>query len=324
MKILLALPALVLAQPAWAQHTGHDMPMAEPASAPGAQAEDQPHHHETATPASDPHAGHAMPHTMTMPMPAAGTSAPSSETAPPPEAGSGPARAADAIWGADAMKASRAALARGMGAMMLSKAMVDRLEYRAHKGTDGYLWDAQGWYGGDVDKLWIKSEGEGAFGGKPEQAEGQALWSHAIGPWFDLQAGVRHDFAGPDRTHAVIGIQGLAPYRFEIDAAAFVSNKGDVTARIEAELDQRVTQRLILQPRAEVTLSAQDIPELGVGSGLDKAELGLRLRYEIAREFAPYIGVEHEWRAGGSADYARAAGDSTSRTSLVAGIRMWF
>ena len=148
--------------------------------------------------------------------------------------------------------------------------------------------------------------------------------SHAIGPWWDLQTGVRHDFTGPDRTYAVIGVQGLAPYLFEVDAAAFLSHKGDVTARIEAELDQRITQRLILQPRAEVNLAAQDVPELGIGSGLDKAEIGLRLRYEISREFAPYIGVEQEWKAGRSADYARAAGEDASVTNFVVGVRFWF
>ena len=327
MRIRSAVPGLVIAQlalvqPAWAQHVGHDMTMPEPETAPEAPSDPHAHHHAEPEPASDPHAGHAMPHKMAMPVEE--SAVPSIETPPPPEAGSGPARAADAIWGADAMKASRTALAHEMGAMTYSMVMADRLEYRAHKGGDSYLWDVQGWYGGDIDRLWIKSEGEGAFGEKPEDAEVQALWSHAIGAWFDLQAGVRQDFAGPDRTHAVIGIQGLAPYKFELDAAAFVSNKGDVTARIEAELDQRITQRLVLQPRGEITLSAQDIPELGVGSGLDKAELGIRLRYEVAREFAPYIGVEREWRVGGSADYARMRGERAAATSFVAGIRAWF
>ena len=152
----------------------------------------------------------------------------------------------------------------------------------------------------------------------------QALWSHAIGPWWDLQAGVRQDLAGPDRTHAVVGVQGLAPYLFEVDAAAFVSNKGDVTARIEGELDQRITQRLILQPRAEIGLSAQDIPELGIGAGVDRIETGLRLRYEFVREFAPYVGIDQEWRLGQSADYARAAGEDPSVTSFVVGVRLWF
>ena len=246
------------------------------------------------------------------------------EGPPPAEAGSGPPRAADAIWGADAMRASREALRTEHGAMNWFWFQGDRAEYRVREGRDGYLWDVQGYYGGDIDKFWFKSEGEGSFGDKPESAEVQGLWSHAIGPWWDLQAGLRQDLVGPERTHTVIGVQGLAPYKFEIDAAAFLSTKGDLTARIEAELDQRITQRLILQPRVEVGLSAQDVPELGIGAGLDSVELGLRLRYEIAREFAPYIGIEQEWKAGRSADYARLSGEDPSVTNFVVGIRFWF
>jgi len=122
----------------------------------------------------------------------------------------------------------------------------------------------------------------------------------------------------------VIGVQGLAPFLFEIDTALFLSNKGDLTARIEGELDQRITQRLILQPRVEVNLAAQDIPELGIGAGVDNLEAGIRLRYEFAREFAPYIGVEQEWKLGGSRDFARAAGEDSSVTNYVVGIRFWF
>ncbi len=240
----------------------------------------------------------------------------------PPE--SGPPRAADAIWGADAMRDSRAELARNHGRMALAWVQADRLELRVREGRDGFLWDAQGWYGGDIDKLWIKSEGEGEWDGSLERAELQGLWSHAIGPWFDLQAGVRQDLTGPSRTHAVIGVQGLAPYLFEVDAAAFVSNKGDLIARIEAELDQRITQRLLLQPRVELALSAQDIPEMGVGAGIDHIEAGLRLRYELVPEFAPYIGVEQEWKLGGSADFARAEGEDVTVTNFVVGLRFWF
>lgn len=246
------------------------------------------------------------------------------ESPPPPEAFSGPAFAADQYVGADTMAASRAKVVREISGMPVFWFMADRAEYRAHAGKDGYTWDVQGTYGGHIDKLWFKSEGEGNFGEKPERAEVQALWSHAIGPWWDLQAGVRQDLVGPSRTHAVIGVQGLAPYLFDVSAAAFISNKGDVTARIEGELDQRITQRLILQPRAEINLADRDIPELGIGGGIDRIEAGLRLRYEIRREFAPYIGIAQEWKVGTSADYARAAGEDPSVTSFVAGIRFWF
>ena len=236
----------------------------------------------------------------------------------------GPVSAADAIWGADVMRASREAVYQEHGDMQMFWFQGDRAEYRMRDGKDGYLWDVQGYYGGDLNKFWFKSEGEGSFGEPIEQAEVQALYSRAIAPFFDLQAGVRQDLTGPDRSHAVIGVQGLMPYMFEVDAAAFLSSKGDLTARIEAEYDQRITQRLILQPRAEVNLSAQDIPELGIGSGIDNLELGLRLRYEFAREFAPYIGIEQEWKIGGSRDFARLAGEDASVTNYVVGVRFWF
>ncbi|OBX18952.1 copper resistance protein CopB [Erythrobacter sp. QSSC1-22B] len=243
---------------------------------------------------------------------------------PPPGAGSGPPRAADAIWGADAMRASRDGLPSELGDILYYWVQGDRMEYRAREGEDGYLWDLQGYYGGDLDKFWFKSEGEGSFGEEIESAEVQALYSRAIAPFFDLQAGIRQDFVPMDRTYAVVGIQGLAPYLFEIDAAAFLSDRGDLTARVEAELDQRITQRLILQPRVEASFSAQDVPELGIGAGLDSVEAGLRLRYHFAREFAPYIGVDQEWRIGQSADYARAEGEDPSVTNYVVGIRFWF
>ncbi len=233
-------------------------------------------------------------------------------------------KAADAIWGADAMRASREALYAEHGNMQIFWFQGDRAEYRARDGEDGYLWDVQGYYGGDINKFWFKSEGEGSFGEPIEDAEIQALYSRAIAPFFDLQAGIRQDLTGPARTHAVIGIQGLAPYMFEIDAAAFLSDKGDLTARIEAEYDQRLTQKLILQPRAEANFSAQNIPELGIGAGIDNLELGLRLRYEIAPEFAPYIGVEQEWKVGNSRDFAIASGEDASVTNYVVGIRFWF
>ncbi len=240
------------------------------------------------------------------------------------QAQSGPPNAADAIWGAEAMRASRKALYHEHGDMALYWFQGDRLEYRAREGDNGYLWDVQGYYGNDTDKFWLKSEGEGSFGEKIEQAEIQALWSHAIGPFFDLQTGVRQDLHGADRTHLVVGAQGVAPYHLEIDIAGFVSNKGDLTARIEGEYDHRLTQKLILQPRAEINLSAQDIPELEIGSGIVSIEAGLRLRYEIIPEFGPYIGIEQEWKLGGSRDFAIADEEDSSVTNYVIGVRFWF
>lgn len=256
---------------------------------------------------------------------ASGTSPePLMETPTPAEAGSGPSRAADAVWGAEAMADSRKSLREMHGDFPVFWFQGDRLELQSRAGDEGYLWDVQGYYGGPTQRLWFKSEGEGDVGDRIEHAEVQALYARAIAPYWDLQAGVRQDVGDVETTHAVIGIQGLAPYMFEIDAAMFVSHRGDLTARVEAEVDQRITRRLILQPRAEVNLSAQNVPRLGVGSGLDNVEVGVRLRYEFAREFAPYIGVEQSWRMGQSADFARAAGQDPSVTNYVVGVRFWF
>lgn len=233
--------------------------------------------------------------------------------------------AAGALYDPAAMARARAAMIAEGGGMTYSKWMLDRLEYRAGKGADGYAWEGEGWIGGDINRFAVKSEGEGAFGGSLERAEVQALYSRAIDPWFNLQAGVRQDFGeGPDRSYAVIGIDGLAPYWFEVGAEAFLSTRGDAHLRLEASYDQRITQRLILQPAAEFNLAAQHVPELGIGAGPSDIELGLRLRYEIAREFAPYVGVHWERKLGDTADYARAAGDKPSATSLVIGLRAWF
>lgn len=246
------------------------------------------------------------------------------EGAVPPRALEGPRHAADTIYGEEAMAPARDRFAEASGEMLTGRFLVERLEARIHEGEDAYLWDAEGWYGGDIDKLYMMTKGEDAFGGDLESAELQALWSHAIGPYFDLQAGARYDFEPDDRAYAVLGVQGLAPYMIHLDAAAFLSNKGDVTARIEGEYDQRITQRLILQPRAELELSAQDIVDQKLGSGFTSIEAGLRLRYEIAREFAPYIGVGYEAKLGETADIAEAAGEDSHSVRLLLGIRAWF
>lgn len=295
------ISGLFLAAPAFAQHAGHHM---EPVTA-------------TPSPAAAGPAEHAEQPVETSP-------GPMMETPPPPEAGSGPPRAADAIWGAEAMRQARATELEAHGNFTTLWVQGDRLETHIHRGKDGYLWDLQGYYGGPTSRLWLKSEGEGAFGEKIEEATIQALWSNAISPYWDLQLGARQDVGTAKTSHAVIGLQGLAPFFFDVDAAAFLSDRGDVTARIEAELDQRVTQRWVLQPRAEVTLAAQDIPRLGIGAGIDTIDLGVRLRYEFIREFAPYLGIEQSWRIGNGAAFSRARGDNPRVTSFVAGVRFWF
>lgn len=314
--------AAPVSPPAADPHAGHDM-RTRPPTAPAGPGDPHAGHGmgtmQPATPASpaDPHAGHGM-------GPAAGP-APAPPEAPPPAAFSGPRHAADLLFDPSAMARAREELRAEQGDVRAYRVMVDQLEARIHEGRDGYLWDAQGWYGGDINKLWIKTEGEGSFGEKTGEAEVQALWSRAITPWFDVQAGLRYDFRpDPERGHLVLGLQGLVPYQFEVDAAAFVSDEGDVSARFEAEYDLLITQRLILQPRAEINLAAQEVRELGIGSGINDVELGLRLRYEFAREFAPYVGVQWERKLGETADFARDEGESVDDLFFVTGVRIWF
>lgn len=212
-----------------------------------------------------------------------------------------------------------------MGSQIHTFLQADRFEYQLNDDENKRVWDAQGWIGGDYNKLWLKTEGEGAPGNAWESAEVQALYSRTISPFWDVQIGVRHDFRpDPDRTFGVLGIQGLAPYWFEVDTAFFAGEQGDVRWRAEFEYELLLTQKLILQPRLEVNASFDDVPQYGLGSGLNDTELGVRLRYEIRREFAPYIGVSWAKKYGDTADFAEAAGESTSTASFVMGIRAWF
>ena len=243
---------------------------------------------------------------------------------PPPGAAlSGPAHAADLVYTPSDMAQAREGLRMESGDTKAYRVLLDRFETQFQKSEPGYRWDAQAWYGGDFDKLWIKTEGSGAYRGKLEEAEVQALWSRAITPWTDLQMGVRQDFAAR-RTHAVLGLQSLRPFMYNVEAALFISNRGEVTARFEAEYDLFLTQRLILQPRVEANLSAQDIPELNIGAGLSTVEAGLRLRYQFIPEFAPYIGIEYERKLGNTAGYARDNGEGVGSFRYLVGLRSWF
>ena len=244
---------------------------------------------------------------------------------PPAAALAGPEHAADTVWNQSDMAASRRVLQHEHGGMEVGRVLIDRFEYANRSGKDGYSFDGEAWSGGDFDKLWLKGEVEGSFNQGVERVEGQALWSRAIDPWFDLQLGIRQDFTpGPNRSYLTAGIQGLAPYWFEVDVAAFLSSKGELSARAEAEYDLRLTQRLIVQPRVEFDLAAQDVPELGIGSGLSTAELGIRLRYEVERRFAPYLGVQYERTFGDTADFRRTSGEKAGGWSVLVGLRGWF
>lgn len=244
---------------------------------------------------------------------------------PPPEALEGPAHAADSLFDEQDMARAREQLRAEQGDVVSYLLLADRFETHIADGEDAYAWDIQGWYGGDIHRLWLKSEGEGVFGEGTEEVELQALYSRAVTPFFDVQAGVRH-FIRPDdeRFWLTAGLQGLMPYSFELEAAAFVSDDGDLTGRLQANYDLHITQRFVLQPRIEVNIAAQEIPELTIGSGLGSVETGLRLRYEIRREIAPYLGLSWERKLGDTGDLAVAAGDERRSRGLVAGIRFWF
>ncbi|GKS02575.1 copper resistance protein B [Sphingomonas aquatilis] len=250
-----------------------------------------------------------------------GTDLPAGNAPPPPPPTT---RAADRFYDPAAMAAADRTMRAEHGGMRFSQILFNLAEVQVRHGGDGYRWDGEGWFGGDIDRVVVKSEGEGTFGRSIDQAEVQALYAHAIGPYFNLLAGARQDL-GPNggRTHAAIGVEGLAPYWFDVEATLFASDKG-VRARGSAWYDQRLTQRAILQPRVEVNLAAQDEPDARIGAGLSSVEAGLRLRYEIAREFAPYVGINWERRYGATARYARADGEGSGGVSLALGIRGWF
>jgi copper resistance protein B len=221
------------------------------------------------------------------------------------------------------------------------KVMLDQLEWRDGGAGEGRgAWDVQGYYGGDYDKLWVKSEGNyvsrgGNAGGNTgggtgtgtgiRDADVEVLWNRVISAWWSVQAGGRQDFGpGQSRTWAAVGIQGLAPQWFETEATVYASDEGRTSARLKAQYDLLLTQRLVLQPFAEANLYGRSDPEHQIGSGLSDLELSVRLRYEIRREFAPYVGFVWLRRFGGTADLARSAGGEASDLELAAGLRVWF
>jgi len=319
-----ASPAPAAADP----HAGHAVPgmtmPAAPAQADPHAGHTMPQAPATATPA-DPHADHDMSRMAG----AMGQDMGTGGTALPP--GNAPAPAApepnyaDRAYSPQEMADARAYLRREHGGYNFWQVNFNLAEVQIRDGRDSFRWDGEAWFGGDINRLTVKTEGEGEFGRSVEDAEVQALYSRAIGPYFNLQAGIRYDFKpNPSRTYATVGFEGLAPYWFDVEGALFLSDKGDVLGRLEGYYDQRITQRLILQPRAELNFAAQDVPENGIGSGLSDVELGLRLRYEIKREFAPYIGVSYDRRLGDSARFSRAEGEDVGGPSIVVGVRTWF
>lgn len=202
--------------------------------------------------------------------------------------------------------------------------LFDQLEWQGGSGGNAFNVEANGWIGGDINRFWFRTEGE-SEGGDVHEAEAHALYGRAIARWWDLVAGVRQDFEpGPAQTWAAVGIQGLAPYWFEVEATGYVGKSGRTHARLEVEYEVLLTNRLVAQPLVEVNLYGKAIPESGIGAGLSSTDIGVRLRYEIRRELAPYVGLTWQRRYGETADFARADGEDVSGARAAVGLRLWF
>jgi copper resistance protein B len=200
--------------------------------------------------------------------------------------------------------------------------LVDRLE--ADVGGDAQAWAAQAWIGTDRDRLWLRSEGE-RDGTGTHASDLEVFYGRGVARWWDLLVGVRHDFAPAGaQDFLAVGVTGLAPYKFEVSATAYLGASGQSAARLEVEYETLLTNRLVLQPLLEANLYGQEDPRRGVGSGLSTVEAGLRLRYEFTRRFAPYIGVVRERAFGGTATLRRGSGEDSDDTRFVAGLRLWF
>ncbi len=200
----------------------------------------------------------------------------------------------------------------------------DHLEVsNGNPGTD-LAWEGRTWIGTDLNRVWLRSEGERS-NGVTQAADVEVLYGHSIATWWDVVVGGRHDFKpGASQDFAAIGVVGMAPYKFEVQATAYIGQGGQTSARLESGYQTLLTNRLILEPLVEVNLFGKDDPRRGIGSGLSTVEAGLRLRYEITRQFAPYVGLVRERAFGRTADLRRDAGNDTNDTRLVAGVRIWF
>ena len=210
------------------------------------------------------------------------------------------------------------------GSAPLGMLLIDQLEAFHSRDANGQNWEAQGWYGNDSDKLWVRTEGERRRG-KFDDDDLEVFWNHNIAVYWSTQLGVRQDLGeGSRRTWAAFGVQGLAPYWFELEATGYVSASGHTAARLRVDYELLFTQQLILQPELEANLYGKDDPLQRIGSGLSDVQFGLRLRYEIHRQFAPYIGVNWVRRIGTIAGYARQDRQPVLDRQIVAGLRLWF
>jgi copper resistance protein B len=241
----------------------------------------------------------------------------------PMQGGKAPADARSGDY-SDGIVASPAHRLHMHGSAPSSMLLINQLEAAHGRDANGQGWELQAWYGGDSDKLWLRSEGERSRG-KLEDGNLEVLWNHNISTFWGSQLGVRHDFGeGPARDWVAFGVQGLAPYWFEVEATGYVGTSGRTAARLRVEYEMLFTQRLILQPGVEINLYGRNDPQRRIGSGVSDIQFGLRLRYEVRRQFAPYIGVNWVRRVATSADYARQDQQPVLDRQIVAGFRIWF
>lgn len=243
---------------------------------------------------------------------------PSAATPSPTTPSAAPAAAVPEPTDADRTAAFPAlATEHAHGDRVIAMLTVDRLEAWSHDGEPGQHWALQGWVGGDLQRVWLRSEGE-REDGRLASGDIEALYGRSVAPWWDVVVGVRHDLGpGARRDWAALGVQGVSPYKFEVEATAYLGESGRSAARFEAEYDVLLTNRLILQPSIEAELRDRRDVGADIGAGLSKVEAGLRLRYEIVRRFAPYVGLVHERRT-------HADGADSRETRVVGGVRLWF
>jgi copper resistance protein B len=206
----------------------------------------------------------------------------------------------------------------------LGRILADQWEWRDGGGARSGVWDVEGWYGGDYNKLLLRSEGDWPSGAGA-QGRAELLWDRILTRWWSLQGGVRYDFgAGPGKGWAALGVQGLAPYWINVEATVYVGTAGTVATRFKAETDLRFTQRLILQPELELNAYARTDRARQQGAGLSPLDAGLRLRYEIRRELAPYLGLAWLQRWGESAQSLRDTGAAAGQLQWLLGVRFWY
>ena len=273
----------------------------------------------------DPHAGHTMPAPMAASEPKVEAMDHAAMGHEMPAAPSEPLLPIPEVSAADRLAAFPEVAAHPAHDRAIhSYWLLDRLETWDTGAGSGVGWEALSWIGTDLNRVWLRSEGE-RIGSTTETADIEVLYGRSVSRWWDVVAGIRHDFGeGPSHTFAAFGLMGLSPYKFEINATAYIGQSGQTAARLEAEYDTLLTNRLILQWQAEAELYGKDDAIRHIGSGLSRVEAGLRLRYEFTREFAPYIGVVWERAFGGTADFRRDRFDSINDTRFVAGVRIWF